>query len=258
MTEVKTAVDNELYSFTVDTEKEIEKQETKQEGDEKITVTKKVKEVVPVRIVIKKPNRRLNDEAEMHRAVKMSQCIKEGIVTKAMLTKKYADTGGVLSELEAKEYLSKYNRLMDLQVDWAKLSVTKKKEKGHAAKLKKLIGEMNTLRREVANTESAHADIFNNTADVFALKQEILFYTLMLSYIAEEDEEGNETLVPYFEGNTFSEKIDSYYEKEDNPSDFYIRVSTKLTYIITFWRNGAAMSKEDFEGVEKDIDEGNL
>ena len=50
---------------------------------------------MPVPIKIKRPSRRELEEAELEYSVEMSRCVKKGILTKAMLYKKYSDTGGV-------------------------------------------------------------------------------------------------------------------------------------------------------------------
>ena len=89
----------ELYSFTLDEEKEIEKTHTRKnkKTGEETTVTKKVKQKVPVQVKLKRPSRRELEDAELEYSVEMSKCVKRGILTKAMLFKKYSDTGGVRS-----------------------------------------------------------------------------------------------------------------------------------------------------------------
>ena len=76
--------------------KEIEKTHTRKnkKTGEETTVTKKVKEKVPVQIKLKRPSRRELEDAELEYSVEMSRCVKKGILTKAMLHKKYSDTGG--------------------------------------------------------------------------------------------------------------------------------------------------------------------
>ena len=87
----------ELYAFTLDEEKEIEKSHTRKnkKTGEETKVTKKVKEKIPVQIKLKRPSRRELEDAELEYSVEMSRCVKKGILTKAMLYKKYSDTGGV-------------------------------------------------------------------------------------------------------------------------------------------------------------------
>ena len=83
-----------IYKFSVDkkTTEEVENvRKNKETGEEEKVITKKPVNK-PVKFVVKKPSRRLVDESEVFYSVELSKCIKQGIVTKAMLQKKYADT----------------------------------------------------------------------------------------------------------------------------------------------------------------------
>ena len=119
----------ELYSFTVDEEKEVEKTHTRKnkKTGEETTVTKKVIEKVPVQVRLKRPSRRELEDAELEYSVEMSRCVKRGILTKAMLYKKYSDTGGVWSEEDAKEYGRLYKEIFDIQNEYARLELVEKK-----------------------------------------------------------------------------------------------------------------------------------
>ena len=59
-------------------------------------------------MILKEPNRRQIEEADMEYSIEMSQCVKRGILTKAMLAKKYSDSGGLLAEQDAKNLSKKY------------------------------------------------------------------------------------------------------------------------------------------------------
>ena len=90
-------------------------------------MTKTVKEKVPIQIRIKRPSRRQLEEAELEYSVEMSRCVKKGILTKAMLYKKYSDTGGVWAEEDAQDYGKLYKEIFDTQNEYIRLeSVTKK------------------------------------------------------------------------------------------------------------------------------------
>ena len=84
-----------IYDFEVFLEKEVEETETKQvknkeTGDtEEVSTKKKVKKEIPYSVLIYEPSRRQVEEADMEFSVEMSKCIKRGILTKAMLAKKY-------------------------------------------------------------------------------------------------------------------------------------------------------------------------
>ncbi len=126
----------ELYSFSVDREVEKEVSSTKKDKKtgEEITVTKKVKEKEPLAVKIKKPSRRELEDAELEFSVEMSKCIKKGILTKAMLAKKYSDTGGLMSEDDAQELVDNYKKIFELQSDYSRMEIIQNKTEKHEAK----------------------------------------------------------------------------------------------------------------------------
>ena len=112
----------ELFSFNITVNKEVEKTETKEENGQTITVTQKVKEDVPVRIIIKQPSRKNMEDADLQYSVEMSNCVKKGILTKGMLTKKYSDTGGMFSEDDAKELMKLYSVVTSWQNELTRIT----------------------------------------------------------------------------------------------------------------------------------------
>ena len=100
--------------------------------------------------------------------------------------------------------------------------------------------------------------IFQHTSDTKAQAHVILWYSLMLSYYEEQKDGGQPQWTPIYKGESFEEKLDDFYEKEENADSFYLQVKQKLAYFISFWFNGAIASKEDFVKLEKDIDEGKV
>ena len=104
----------ELYSFSLDREEEVEKETSRKDkktGDV-IKKIKKVKEKVPYVIRLKRPSRRELEEAELEYSVEMSKCVKKGILTRAMLFKKYSDTGGMYTDAESENYGKIYKDLL--------------------------------------------------------------------------------------------------------------------------------------------------
>jgi len=109
----------DIYNFTVyeTVEKPVESVSKDEQGNE-VKVTKKVSEKSPIKVFLKKPSRRQIEEADLEYSVEMSRCIKKGILTKAMLVKKYSDTGGLMSETEAKTLYQNYQKLLELQREY--------------------------------------------------------------------------------------------------------------------------------------------
>ena len=247
----------ELYSFTLDEEREVEKTSTRKnkKTGEETTVTKKVKETVPVVVKLKRPSRRQLEDAELEYSVEMSRCVKKGILTKAMLYKKYSDTGGVFSEDDAKDYGKLYKQILDLQNDYIRLDSVDKKSKDQTEELEKIKENLADTKRKIIEAESSMQSLFDHTADTKAQNRLLLWYTLMLTHVQkEEDEEPKQ----YFEGQDFEEKLDDYYLKEDENSDLYNKVIKKVSTILAFWFFTQASSPEEFNKLIEDVEKGEV
>ena len=247
----------ELYSFSLDEEKEVEKTHTRKnkKTGEETTVKKTVKETVPVVIKIKRPSRRQLAAAELEYSVEMSKCVKRGILTKARLYKKYSDTGGVFSEDDAKNYGKLYKEILDLQNNYIRLDSAEKKTEDQTKELEKIKENLAETKRKIIEAESSMQTLFYHTADNKAQNRLLLWYTLMLTHIQrEEDEEPQE----YFKGGDFEDKLDDYYSKEDENSDLYNQVIKKVTTVLAFWFFNQASTPEEFNKLIEDVEKGEV
>jgi hypothetical protein len=226
----------EIYNFTIyeEAEKSVETISKDENGDE-IKVTKKVTEKTPVKVILKRPSRRQIEEADLEYSVEMSRCVKKGILTKAMLVKKYSDTGGLMSETEAKTLYQLYQKLMELQREYTENETVNKSEPNRKQKTEELTLEMTKVRDQIVKTEMAYQSLFDHTADMKAQNRLLLWYIINLTYIQRE---GDSKPVPYFKGEDFEDKLEDYFE-----------IARKVSNIAAFWFYNQASTKEDFDGL---------
>jgi len=246
-----------LYQFTLD--KQVEKvvesvRKDKKTGEETIT-KRKVKKKEPVEIQVKRPNRRELEEAELEYSVEMSKCIKRGILTKAMLGKKYSDTGGLFSEEDASDYAKLYKQALDLQNEYMRLDTVKKRTEKQEARFEKVKEETAENRTKIIEFESNFQSLFDHTADVKAQNRVLLWYCLHLTYIYDEE---RDKFVQYFEGDDFEEKIANYYELEEAEDPFYADLIKKVSTTLAFWFFNQASTQEEFEELIKKAEEGEV
>ena len=132
----------EIYSFNIYEKKEkTVETESQDENGNSVTIKKKVTEDSPIKVILRKPSRRQIEEAELEYSVEMSRCVKKGILTKAMLVKKYSDSGGLMSETEAKNLYTLYQELFDAQKEYTEaqaLDQESEKAKEASAKIVRL------------------------------------------------------------------------------------------------------------------------
>jgi hypothetical protein len=251
----------EIYSFSIEVEREVEETVTKKRKNketnkmEEVSVEQTVKKEVPIRIILKDPNRREVEEADMEYSIEMSKCIKKGILTKAMLAKKYSDSGGLLSEEDATNLTRNYASLGDLQNKYTRLSAKVKKSKKDEERLTELLGEMSEVRRDIVDMETSYSSLFNHTADSKAQNKVILWYLVNLSYYQENEED---EAVPFFKSEEMEDKIEEYYAADEEGDEIFDLAKDKLSTFLSFWYFSSNASIEDFDKLNEDIDEGNV
>ncbi len=246
-----------LYQFTLDKEVETEKESkrtNKKTGE--ITITKrKVKVKKPIEVQIKRPSRRELEEAELEYSIEMSRCIKRGILTKAMLAKKYSDTGGLFSEEDAEKYQELYKNALDLQNEYVRLDSATKKTEKQKTRLEKVKKEVATTRKEIVEMESTFSSLFDHTADIKAQNRLLLWYVLNLTHVYNEE---NDKFDRYFDGEDFDDKIQNYHKLEESEDEFYFALIQKVSTILAFWFFNQASSPQEFDDLIEKMEAGEL
>ena len=82
----------ELYNFTVEKLETVDvSEETTNEKNEKLTVTKKETKKVPYKFVVKQPNRSLRDMGSLFYGKMKSRAIENGLIPAAVMENKFGD-----------------------------------------------------------------------------------------------------------------------------------------------------------------------
>jgi hypothetical protein len=242
--------DKILYTFTVT--RKVEKSEKETSTDESgAEITKTVKKTVdePVKVVIKRPTRRQEDDAEMEYAVQFSKFLKKGLVTKAMLANKYSDNGGLMSDTDAKDYAKLLKELSEVRDEYTKLSAFTENGKKKNKKVDELSTKVIELTQTILKIENRYQNLFELTAETKADSQKLLWYALNLSWIEDGDK-----LVPLYAGEDTDEKRESYYAREENPDDVYSQVRQKLWIIYAVWQYNRNATPEELADMIKSIE----
>jgi hypothetical protein len=242
-----------LYTFDLDEEVESRVQETsKNENGEDVTTTKVVKETKLRTLFIRKPYRKLYDDAELFYGVMISQGIQAGLITRPLLAKRYENDGGVLNEKEKGEYAKLYMQLFEYQNEFSRIQLAKDEAKTPEEKenleseQEKNIIELVRIREKLQDYEAAQQTIFEQTAENRARDKTILWWTLMLSYI--EDEDGSER--PFFGAGEFDERLEEYDRMETLEDPFLSEVTRKFAYYVSFWYMGKVTDESEFKELE--------
>lgn len=230
-----------IYTFKI-TKSEKKKVETtrknKETGEEETVLSNRTVKT-PVDFLVKRPTRRLADEAEVYYSQQLSKAIKMGIVTKAMLLKKYADNGGALSEEESKELVKMLKRKKDLEDEYKMISASSKDK----AKKEKIEKEIILINKELIEMESALQGVYQHTADQKAERATLLWYIINLTRVKNEDGE----FIEFFEGSDYEDKLEDLYDKDESEDEFYLEAISKLSKAVSYWFYAQEASQEDIE-----------
>lgn len=250
-----------LYTFSVPVIKEVEeKTERVNEAGETVTETKKVKKPTPRQVALRRPTRALLDDAELYFNVMVSKGIQAGLMSRALLAKRFNNDGGVISEPEKQAYAKAYYELEQKQSELVRLTSLKDEANlsdGEKAHIKKLVEETGLLRRSLQDWEVAQLSLYDITAESRARTKTILWWTLQLAYMRPEND--SDTWEPIFKGETFEEKMNSYDFIEegdgiaDEQKEFFFKAIRRAAAATAFWFYGRASKQEDFRSLETEI-----
>lgn len=239
-----------LYIFSVNKETEVEETTEQEVNGEKVKITKKVKKQLPINFALKRPNRSLMEQADMFYGVKLSEGIRAGLLTRALLLKRYRNDGGALSDADSQYFYELTSRLSSLEEDHQRIMINMDKlpEGEKDKKLSDVVKQKMEVLQSLQSLESLNQALFAHTAEAKAQVQLNNWWIVNLAYW---DKEGKGEFIEFFQGNSFDKKMNQWDSFEENPESYIVEALTKFALLIGLW-NAGAKSKEEFQQGEKD------
>ena len=253
-----------LYYFEVPRKRlqKVKEEKTDEEG-KKFTIEKEEEVEETVEIYLKRPTRRVYDECNLFYSVKISEGIKQGLMTRAMLSKRYRDDQGALSDEEKEALNEKYNILLikekEFQVIQLNLAEGEMSLEERQERLAELVEEIEELKGDLESFEFAAESLYEHTAEARAGRLTNMWWLLHLTHF-KVDEAGAEKYQPFCVGKNFEKKMEAYSvleeriaQVEDRFVDFETSVIEKATYLLSAWNGGNVTTFEDFQKVEESL-----
>ena len=234
-----------IYEFTVNKEETIKEEsvETKKDGTE-VTTAKDVKKEVPYKFFLRRPTRAMTDEAELYYGVRLAEGIKAGLLTRALLEKRFENDGGTRSDHGNSEYEQTIEKLQDFHKEQSKILEVSEKKRTAAQKkkLKELDEEIKPARRALRDLQMEEDNLYEETAESRARNKVILWWMLHLAY---EEKEGKEN--EFFGEGDLNARFERYDEIDEGEEIFDIIVARKFAYYVSFWFVGRPNSQKEFQ-----------
>lgn len=239
-----------IYETTVNKQVIEKVTEEREENGEKLQITKDVKKIKPIKIAISKPDRKKYKEADIFYAKTLSNYLKEGLLPHSLVSKRYMNDGGPLTENEKKAINAMREQYSTLQEEYFKMEIPLSDE--NIKRRGEIILEMSEINRVIKEIQNSYADIFENTAEAKTKNDTIEWWILNLSMIDENDKDYD---FLYGVGD-YESKTQTLEKLESKDDDFTNEVIKKLSYFISFWySSGADLINEDFKAAEKHYNE---
>ena len=236
-----------IYEFTVNKEETLEEEsvENKKDGTT-VTTAKDVKKDVPYKFFLRRPTRAMTDEAELYYGVRLAEGIKAGLLTRALLEKRFENDGGTRSDDENEEYKKVIEKLQGFHKEQSKILEIgeKKRTPAQKKKLKELDKEIKPARRALRDLQMEEDSLYEETAESRARSKVILWWMLNLAY-EEKDGKGNE----FFGEGDLETKFERYDEIDEGDEIFDVIVARKFAYYVSFWFVGRPNSQEEFQNM---------
>ena len=234
-----------IYEFTVNKEETVKEEsvEKKKDGTE-VTTAKDVKKEVPNKFFLRRPTRAMTDEAELYYGVTLAEGIKAGLLTRALLEKRFENDGGTRSDDEKKEYDKIIEKLQGFHKEQSKILDVDEKKRNPAQKkrLKELEKEVKPTRRALRDLQMAEDSLYEETAESRARNKVILWWMLHLAHIEEGEKERE-----FFGEGELDKKFVRYDEIDEGDDYFEVLVARKFAYYVSFWFGGRPNSKKEFQ-----------
>ncbi|SVC06573.1 uncharacterized protein METZ01_LOCUS259427, partial [marine metagenome] len=199
---------------------------------------------------IRKPTRRIYDDANLYYAVKISEGVKAGMMTRALLEKRYENDGGELSESESDEIATLTYRLYQCQGELEKvtLNLDKAPEEDKNKKTELIIEEITKIRTELIRFENLRNSFYEQTAEARAQRLASIWWVVQLSHFRENKDSVYENV---FTGDTYEDKLAHFDQMDEGEDEFWNKNTARLAYLISSWNSGQATEQKDFEELDE-------
>jgi hypothetical protein len=236
-----------LYETTVNKQIEEKVTEKRVENGETIEVVKTVKKVKPIKVAILRPDRKRSKEAEIFYAKRLSHYLREGLLPHSLISKRYLNDGGPLSEGEKNLIESLRQQHVSLQEEYFAMKSPLTEEQTQRRGV--IIMEVGEIQRALRDIQANYSEVFSNTAEAKGRGDLLDWWVLFLSY-ADLDDKGMKSIYGDGDYETRMKILDEMEEKEDPCLHEVVR---KLSYLISFWHTaGMLIDAEDFKSAEED------
>lgn len=238
-----------LYTYDVPNEVEVDKTETKIEGEgadaKTITTVTKVKESRPLTFAIKKPSKDEREEMEIVRDVSFKYFVERGLITEGNLRKLYGENGGVYTTAEEIHYSTLRDKIRLLITDYQRTALSENEDEKKKASA--IFHEIFAIRQQILEFEKSATLFYERTAEAKAQKKAVEHYLVNLVY-QKKDTPLDQPIAwePYFKG-TIEERLKGLAKLEDDADPIYLQIRDRAMLVCMVLVTNSALTTDQLK-----------
>lgn len=222
-----------------------------------------------VKVCFSKPTHGDIEDAEYVYSQRFNKLLNDGFLSRAMMTKRFDDIGGMFSEKKTEDVAKQIKDLIEVKRTIEFFGGAKKITKEQEAELEKAKESYIAIEKRIIENDVQLEQMYSQSADAKAEEYLIKWFVLNCTYFYEKVKDGKEIKeesFPIFEGSSFKEKESQLNEllEELEEGDDQILTRKKeivknylslIQRVVTLWYNGFATDQETTEeALEKFFD----
>lgn len=178
-----------------------------QEDGSEITTLENVEK--KIRVIIKSQSREdVNQSTKIYKK-EWCECVRDGILTRAVLDKQYRNSDGIFTESEQKELVSIGEEIESIKKEYKligeKYKENEDKSDEDTKKIEELVVKFNNLQGQLNKLQDLEDSLYQNTAEAIASQKQLAYNTLFLTLVEKDGK-----IEPYLRGDTLDQKLKSY------------------------------------------------
>lgn len=233
-----------LYEFLINKKEKVEEITDNEDGSKTVRLIEKE---VPHKFYIKRPTGNEKSAAELYQYKVYGEAVSAGVITTAILQKRVADEGGVLSREELKVKESIAQQIQRELADYKLISDKKEEDRTEVEKvtLAELDSSIQKLMQKLKQYESLENDL-GMTAETLAQNKLFMWWVLNLLY--KDSANGPE---PLFPGIDYNDRQEIYSDIHDAEDTFLLAAISKGAVAIRCWMTLGKVSDEILKKIEE-------
>ena len=214
-----------------------------------------------VKVCFAKPSHGDIEDAEYIYSQRFNKLLNDGFLSRAMMTKRFDDIGGMFSDKKNEDIASQIKSLLEAKKTIEFFGGAKKLSEEQKQELEKAEKSYIALEKRIIENDVQLEQMYSQSADAKAEEYLVKWFVVNCSYFYEKVKDGKkikEETFPLFDGATFKEKdnqLSDLLEEEESGEDPMIsrkkKIVKKYLYLIqrrvSLWYNGHAKDQESAE-----------